>query len=65
MTINVKNRDTGKLVYCGDTIVGIYNEPWIFLALASPTTVWVRDPITGAVVDFDPTTMVIDVEVIA
>jgi hypothetical protein len=63
MTINVTNRDTGKPVFCGDTIMGMYGEPWIYLALASPTTVWVRDPITGNVVDFDPATMVINVDI--
>ena len=63
MTINVTNRDTGKQVMCGDIITGMYGDKWIYLALASLTTVWVRDPITGNVVDFDPATMVINVDI--
>ena len=63
MTIQAINPDTGKPVLCGDTVKGMYGEPWIFLALSSPMTVWVRDPITGTVIDFDPASMVIDINV--
>jgi len=63
MTINVTNRDTGKPVLCGDTIIGNYGDEWIFLALTAPTMLWVRDPITGKVHDLDPMVMNIDISI--
>lgn len=63
MTITVKDRKTGKVVECGDTIIGTYGEPWIFLSLTSPTSIWLRDPITLQTVDLDPTMLFIDVDI--
>jgi len=63
MTINITDRDTGLPVHIGSTIKGMYGEPWIFLTMTSPVSVWLRDPITLEVVDLDPMTLMIDIDI--
>lgn len=63
MTINVIDRDSQQPVCLGSTVKGIYGEPWIFLAMSDPFTVWLRDPITLQVVDLDPMVLAIDVNI--
>lgn len=60
MPMTIVDRDTKLPVHIGSTVKGMYGDEWIFLAY-SGEVVWVRDPITLAVVDLLPNMIGIDI----